>query len=82
MVLLPEVACSEDAAISAGKILAALSEPHHIEQRDAHITVSIGIGVYPDDGVDAETLLRNADSALFSAKGLMAAVTISASQRA
>lgn len=68
VVLLAEVARSEDAALSAGKILAALSAPHRIEQRDLHVTASIGIGVYPDDGVDAETLLKNADSALLHAK--------------
>jgi diguanylate cyclase (GGDEF)-like protein len=68
VVLLSEVARAEDAALSAGKILAALSAPHHIDQHDLHVTVSVGIGVYPDDGVDAETLLKNADRALFSAK--------------
>jgi diguanylate cyclase len=33
-----------------------------------HVTVSVGIGVYPDDGTDAETLLKNADTALLNAK--------------
>lgn len=70
VVLLSEVVQPEDAALSADKILAALSAPHHIEQRDVHVTVSVGIGVYPDDGVHAEALLKNADSALFRAKAL------------
>jgi diguanylate cyclase (GGDEF)-like protein len=68
VVLLPEVAHSEDAALSARKILAALSSPHRIEQQELHVTVSVGIGVYPDDGTDAETLLKNADTALLNAK--------------
>ena len=68
VVLLPEVAHSEDAASSAHKILAALSTPHRIEHQELHVTVSVGVGVYPDDGADAETLLKNADTALLGAK--------------
>jgi diguanylate cyclase (GGDEF)-like protein/PAS domain S-box-containing protein len=70
VVLLTEVAHSEDAALSADKILAALSVPHRIENQELHVTVSVGIGVYPDDGTDAETLLKNADTALLNAKSL------------
>ena len=68
VILLPEVAHAEDAALSADKILAALSTPHHIEHQNLHVTASVGIGVYPEDGTDAETLLRHADLALFNAK--------------
>ena len=68
VVLLPEVAHSEDAASSAHKILAALSTPHRIEHQELHVTASVGISVYPDDGTDAETLLKNADTALLKAK--------------
>jgi diguanylate cyclase (GGDEF)-like protein/PAS domain S-box-containing protein len=68
VILLSEVAHTEDAALSANKILTALSTPHRIEHHDLHVTASVGIGVYPGDGADAETLLRNADLALFNAK--------------
>jgi diguanylate cyclase (GGDEF)-like protein len=68
VVLLPEVAHSQDAAVSAHKILASQSTPHRIERQELHVTVSVGIGVYPDDGMDAETLLKNADTALLNAK--------------
>jgi diguanylate cyclase (GGDEF)-like protein/PAS domain S-box-containing protein len=68
VILLSEVTHAEDAGVAADKILTAVSEPHRIEQQDVHITVSIGIGVYPEDGVDAETLLKNADVALLHAK--------------
>jgi len=68
LVLLSEVGSAEDAALSAQKILVAVSATHRIAQRDVHVTVSIGIGVYPDDGHEAETLLKNADAALFQAK--------------
>ena len=68
VVLLSEVAHSDDAASSVHKIFAVLSTPHRIEQEELHVTVSVGIGVYPGDGTDAETLLKNADTALLSAK--------------
>jgi len=68
VVLLSEVTRAEDAALTANKILAAVSRPHRIDDQDVDITVSVGIGVYPDDGADAETLLKNADIALFQAK--------------
>ena len=68
VVLLSEVARPEDAASTADKVLAALSTPHRIEQRDLNVTMSIGISVYPRDGQDAETLLKHADAALFRAK--------------
>jgi diguanylate cyclase (GGDEF)-like protein len=68
VVLLPEVARAEDAAFTADKVLAAMSRLHRIDHQDLHVTVSVGIGVYPADGADAETLLRNADLALRHAK--------------
>ena len=68
VVLLSEVAHSQDAALSAHKILAALSATHRIEHQELYVTVSVGIAVFPDDGTDAEILLRNADTALLNAK--------------
>jgi diguanylate cyclase (GGDEF)-like protein/PAS domain S-box-containing protein len=68
VILLSEVARAEDAAFTADKILAAVSRPHRIGHQDLNVTVSVGIGVYPDDGADGETLLKNADLALFHAK--------------
>ena len=68
VVLLSEVAHAADAALSSGKILTALGMPHRVEQLDLNVTASIGIGVYPGDGKDAETLLKNADAALSHAK--------------
>jgi len=68
VILLSEVARAEHAALTADKILAAVSRPHRIGHQDLQVTVSVGIGVYPDDGADAEALLKNADIALFQAK--------------
>ena len=68
VVLLSEVEHSEDAAITARRMLQAVAEPHSIDQHDLHVTTSIGVSVYPDDGLDAETLIKNADTAMYQAK--------------
>jgi diguanylate cyclase (GGDEF)-like protein/PAS domain S-box-containing protein len=68
VILLSSIAHAEDAALSANKILTALGMPHHVGDRDLQITISMGIGVYPDDGTDAETLVKNADIAMLNAK--------------
>jgi diguanylate cyclase (GGDEF)-like protein len=68
VLLLPVIEHAEDAARSAQKVLAALGPPHHIDHNDLHIGASIGISIYPDDGQDAETLIKCADSAMYHAK--------------
>jgi len=66
--LLPELAHAEDAALVAQKILEAVRYPFHIEGREFYITTSIGISVFPEDGPDAETLIKSADTAMYQAK--------------
>ncbi len=68
LVLLPEVAQAKDAAVSADKLIASLSRPHRVANLDLQVTVSIGIGIYPTDGTDADSLLRHADIAMLNAK--------------
>jgi diguanylate cyclase (GGDEF)-like protein/PAS domain S-box-containing protein len=68
VVLLSEVAQPEDTAITARRILQAVAEAHSVDQHDLHVTTSIGVSVYPDDGQDAETLIKNADTAMYQAK--------------
>jgi diguanylate cyclase (GGDEF)-like protein/PAS domain S-box-containing protein len=68
VILLSSVAHAADAALSVQKLLAAISQPHHIEKRSLQITGSVGISIYPDDGTDAETLIKNADIAMLHAK--------------
>ena len=58
----------EEAALTADKILAELALPHHVDKHELHITASIGISVYPEDGQNAETLIKNADTAMYHAK--------------
>ena len=68
VVLLSEVEQAEDAAITARRMLQTVAEAHTIDQHDLHVTTSIGVSVYPDDGEDAETLIKNADTAMYQAK--------------
>jgi diguanylate cyclase (GGDEF)-like protein/PAS domain S-box-containing protein len=70
VVLLSEVQRPEDAAVIARKMLQAISLAHSVDQHDLHVTISIGVSVYPDDGLDAETLITNADTAMYQAKEL------------
>jgi len=49
-------------------MLQVVAEAHSIDKHDLHVTTSIGVSVYPDDGLDAETLIKNADTAMYQAK--------------
>jgi diguanylate cyclase (GGDEF)-like protein/PAS domain S-box-containing protein len=68
VVLLSEEEDSEDASITAKRMLRAVAEAHFIDQHDLHVTCSVGVSVYPDDGLNAETLIKNADTAMYQAK--------------
>lgn len=68
VVVLPEIKSASDAANVAAKILETVAQPFMVEDRELHITPSIGISVFPDDGRDAESLIRNADAAMYHAK--------------
>ncbi|MDD5578480.1 MAG: EAL domain-containing protein [Methylobacter sp.] len=68
MLLLPTIKHAEDVALCAQKMLAALALPHRIGGHDLHISVSIGISIYPRDGQDGETLIKSADTAMYYAK--------------
>ena len=68
LVVLDPIVEPNDAALAAGKLLAALAEPITIGADELHIGSSIGICVYPNDGDDVETLIRNADAAMYCAK--------------
>jgi diguanylate cyclase (GGDEF)-like protein/PAS domain S-box-containing protein len=68
VVLLSEVEHAEDAAITARRMLQKVAEAHSIDRHDLHVTTSIGLSVYPYDGRDAETLIKNADTAMYQAK--------------
>ncbi|GBL44793.1 diguanylate cyclase/phosphodiesterase [Sulfuriferula multivorans] len=68
IVLLASLSAAEDSAVVAQKILSALSAPFVINGQDLRTGASIGIAVYPQDGEDVETLLKNSDTAMYHAK--------------
>jgi diguanylate cyclase (GGDEF)-like protein/PAS domain S-box-containing protein len=68
VILLSEISHPADAVAIAEKILGALRIPHTIDEHSLPATASIGIGLCPHDGTDPQTLLRNADAAMFQAK--------------
>jgi len=66
--LLSEVHQPEDAAVIARKMLQTVARTHAINQHELRVTASIGVSIYPDDGTDAETIVKNADTAMYQAK--------------
>ncbi|MFZ6814792.1 EAL domain-containing protein [Undibacterium sp. Rencai35W] len=68
VILLTEDQGGAYSSLTADKILAALAAVHSIGNNELHITTSIGISIYPADGCDAETLIKNADTAMYQAK--------------
>ncbi len=68
VILLADNKNENDAALTAEKILEELTRVHQVGRSQLHISASIGISVYPDDGLDAETLIKNADTAMYYAK--------------
>lgn len=68
LLVLGRADCAERLAERAGSVLDALRAPFEVDAHALRITASIGAAVYPDDGADFDTLLRQADTALFVAK--------------
>jgi predicted signal transduction protein with EAL and GGDEF domain len=68
LVVLTDLQNSEVPAQIAGKIMAALGQPFHIEAHEAAISASVGIAVYPEDGAGFGELLKKADTAMYHAK--------------
>jgi diguanylate cyclase (GGDEF)-like protein len=68
VVTLPYVRETHDAALVATKIIDSLAQPFDVGGRELLIGTSIGISLFPNDGADAETMMRNADAAMYHAK--------------
>ncbi len=66
--VLSELRRPDDAALVAQKVVSALARPFLLEGQEIYVTASLGIGIYPSDGCDPDTLLRNADTAMYRAK--------------
>jgi diguanylate cyclase (GGDEF)-like protein/PAS domain S-box-containing protein len=68
VILLTEIEQTKDAAPVAEKLIAAFAEPCLIGGNELHVTLSIGISIYPDDSPDANGVMKNADTAMYHAK--------------
>lgn len=68
VVLLPEIGDVQSVTHFAEKLIHSVGEPHVISGHELRVTLSIGISMYPDDGADADALMRNADMAMYQAK--------------
>jgi len=66
--ILPDIRTAEDAAAVAGRLIAELQAPMHLAPHTLVVTPSVGISMFPADGVGVDELLRNADLAMYSAK--------------
>jgi len=69
VVLLAEIESLQDAVLCAEKLIKAMAKSHLVDGHRLHVTLSIGISIYPDHGKNAEAVLRNADIAMYHAKG-------------
>ena len=69
-VLLPELEVGDDASRIAERILEAVAQPYRLDNQDLMTSCSIGVSLYPRDGRSAESLLKNADIALYRAKDM------------
>jgi len=68
LLILPEMNTREDAIITAERILDSLSTPFHLDSHEILITTSIGIAFFPEDGEDANSLIKKADISMYKAK--------------
>jgi len=66
--VLSDITSTRDVMVVAKKILAAMQQPLPLEGRKVDVSFSLGVSLFPDDGVDPETLLKHADIALYRAK--------------
>jgi diguanylate cyclase (GGDEF)-like protein len=68
VIVLPEIDQTDDAALVAKKLVRAASGPHRIDSHNVTVTASVGIALYPEDGRDADVLIKHADAAMYDAK--------------
>ncbi|WLG98892.1 EAL domain-containing protein [Pseudomonas beijingensis] len=68
VILLPELSQDNDVATTAQKILTSIARPFNLQGQEFRVTASVGISVFPQDGLDEQTLTKNADIAMYQAK--------------
>lgn len=67
-IVLSNLANAQDVNLVAQKIMASFKEPFKLESAEIYVTASIGITLYPDDSTEQDTLIKNADAAMYRAK--------------
>lgn len=70
VIILPDIHDPQDTLHVTHNIMQALNKPVILNRETFHISASIGISIYPEDGVDVETLIKHADTAMYAAKDL------------
>ena len=68
VILMESIDDPQDCAVLARKVIESIRVPFIVGEHTLHLTVSIGISIFPDDGADSATLIRNADAAMYRAK--------------
>ncbi len=68
VLILEDIDSSHAASVGARKLLDLFHQPHAVDDREFYVTASIGISIFPQDGEDVDTLVRNADVAMYQAK--------------
>ena len=68
VLLLSRIEQHEDAAATAQKVIAAVAMPFDVAGHEIHVTASVGVSIYPNDGQDGDSLIMNADMAMYRAK--------------
>jgi diguanylate cyclase (GGDEF)-like protein/PAS domain S-box-containing protein len=68
VILLSDLTHTDQAVVTADKVLVSLRDVHRIDEHELHVTASIGIVTYPEDGSSVVTLMKNADCAMYKAK--------------
>ncbi|KJR42140.1 PAS/PAC and GAF sensor-containing diguanylate cyclase/phosphodiesterase [Candidatus Magnetoovum chiemensis] len=68
VVILPYIAEKVDIIVVATKILKSIAQPHQLDGKECSTTASIGIAIFPEDGNDADLIIKSADTAMYDAK--------------
>jgi diguanylate cyclase (GGDEF)-like protein/PAS domain S-box-containing protein len=68
IIVLQDLLQPNQAAITARRVLKMVAAVHRVGEHDLHVTGSIGVSIYPEDGQDAESLIKSADTAMYQAK--------------
>ena len=72
LIVLTDVKESADAAVAAERLMDAMTAEFVVQGHSLSASCSLGISIFPEHGTDGETLIKNADAAMYSAKALVA----------